>query len=185
MDKLKIDREKVIDLYLESSQEQQKVLEKLFGLETFYPHGIMDSIRTFDDAWKALGPNHPLVKEYEAICKADVTQRLISYSKLFIVTAALNEGWVPEFKEKEHRYFPQFFAYSDEEVNKMSEEQMSRVAIRYSSYADVSCGLFCASGGCVISATIVGSRLVFKTRELAEYAGKQFLSLYADYLFSE
>lgn len=33
------------------------------------------------------------------------------------------------------------------------------------------------------SYTYYGSRLAFKSEELAEYAGKQFIDIYADYLF--
>ena len=180
MDTLNIDKAKAINAYQEGSDEQKQVLEQLFGVETFKPKTIMDRIKTFDDALIELGPNHPLVKEYEAICNADVRQNMIEYSKLCVVTAALNEGWTPRFVEGEYRYFPYFYLCTDEEIRNMSEEEKSRVVFR-SGYGAVACGgVSCASAGYVSAAVYAGfgSRLAFKTRELAEYAGKQFADLY-------
>ena len=44
--------------------DNKKMLENLFGKEMFRPKNIMERIKTFDDAFKELGENHPLVKEY-------------------------------------------------------------------------------------------------------------------------
>lgn len=184
METLNIDKEKAINAYQEGSDEQKKVLEQLFGVETFKPKTIMDRIKTFDDALKELGPNHPLVKEYEAICNADVRQNMIEYSKLCVVTAALNEGWTPKFIKGEWRYFPYFYLYTDEVIRNMSEKEKSRVVSRSGSYALAVGGVSYAvasSDSAGVGASI-GSRLAFKTRELAEYAGEQFAQLYAKYL---
>ena len=184
MDILNIDKEKAINAYKQGSEEQKKVLEQLFGKETFRPQMVTDRIKTFNDALKELNPFRPLVKEYKALCKADVTENMIAYSRLCIVTAALNEGWTPQFAKGEYRYFPYFRIYSKEEIRKMSEEEKSRVVYRSGSYADADGGVSYAnasSGSAGVYAGI-GSRLAFKTIELAEYAGKQFAKLYADYL---
>lgn len=144
---------------------------------------ITNRIKTFDDALEELGPNHSLVKEYEAICKADVTENTIVYSRLCVITAAMNEGWRPRFVKEEYRYFPYFYLYTNEEISRMSEEEKSRVVFRSHSYAYASGGVSYASAdydSAHVDASF-GSRLVFKTRKLTEYAGKQFLSLYADY----
>ena len=109
MDTLNIDKEKAINAYRVGSDEQKQVLELLFGVETLKPKTVMDRVKTFEDALKELKPFHPLVKEYKALCKADVTSNLIAYSKLCIVTAALNEGWIPKFIKGEKRYSPCFF----------------------------------------------------------------------------
>lgn len=143
---------------------------------------ITNRIKTFDDALEELGPNHSLVKEYEAICKADVTENTIVYSRLCVITAAMNEGWRPRFVKEEYRYFPYFYLYTNEEISRMSEEEKSSVVFRSNSsaYAYGGVAYACAYNDSVYVAN-VGSRLAFKTEELAEYAGKQFLSLYADY----
>ena len=184
METLNIDKAKAINAYQEGSDELKQVLEQLFGVEMFKPKTIMDRIKTFDDALIELGPNHPLVKEYEAICNADVRQNMIEYSKLCVVTAALNEGWIPKFIKGEWRYFPYFSLYTDEEISKMSEEEKSRVVYRSNSYAYAYGGVSFANArydSASVDASF-GSRLAFKTRELTEYAGEQFVLLYAKYL---
>ena len=148
---------------------------------------ITNRIKTFDDALEELGPNHPLVKEYKALCKADVTEDTIVYSRLCVITAALNEGWTPRFVKGEKRYFPYFYLYTNEEISRMSEEDKSRVVYRSYSYARASGGVSYADAhydSAYVDADI-GSRLAFKTEELAEYAGKQFADLYVDYLWGE
>lgn len=144
---------------------------------------ITNRIKTFDDALEELGPNHPLVKEYEAICKADVTENTIVYSRLCVITAAMNEGWRPRFVKEEYRYFPYFYLYTNEEISRMSKEEKSSVVFRSNSsaYAYGGVAYACAYNDSVYVAN-VGSRLAFKTEELAEYAGKQFTKLYAEYL---
>ena len=145
---------------------------------------ITNRIKTFDDALEELGPNHSLVKEYEAICKADVTENTIVYSRLCVITAAMNEGWRPRFVKEEYRYFPYFYLYTNEEISRMSEEEKSRVVYRSDYYASAYGGVSFAYAN-YDSASVyagIGSRLAFKTEELAEYAGKQFTKLYAEYL---
>ena len=144
---------------------------------------ITNRIKTFDDALEELGPNHSLVKEYEAICKADVTENTIVYSRLCVITAAMNEGWRPRFVKEEYRYFPYFYLYTNEEISRMSEEEKSRVVFRSGSYADAYGGVSYANANSDSAVyAYIGSRLAFKTEELAEYAGKQFTKLYAEYL---
>lgn len=145
---------------------------------------ITNRIKTFDDALEELGPNHPLVKEYEAICKADVTENTIVYSRLCVITAAMNEGWRPRFVKEDYRYFPYFYLYTNEEISRMSEEEKSRVVFRSGSVAYANGGVSGASAyyGSAYVVAPIGSRLAFKTEELAEYAGKQFTKLYAEYL---
>lgn len=69
----------------------------------------------------------------------------------------------------------------------MSEEEKSRVVYRSSLYAYAYGGVS-YSGAYYDSADVytnIGSRFAFKTEELAEYAGKQFIKLYADYLLKD
>lgn len=179
MEILNIEKEKAINAYRVGSDEQKQVLELLFGVETLNPKTVMDRVKTFEDALKELKPFHPLVKEYKALCKADVTSNLIAYSKLCIVTAALNEGWTQKFIKGEKRYSPCFFLYTDKEIRNMSKEEKSRVVYQSCDYA--SGGVSLAFTNCDTTTVRFGSRLAFKTSELAEYAGKHFGTLYANY----
>lgn len=184
MEILNIDKEKAINAYKQGSEEQKKVLEKVFGVETFKPKTIKDRIKTFDDALKELGKGHPLVKEYNVINNNKTTYNTKLYSQLCVITAALNEGWRPKFVEGEKRYFPYFRLYSSEEISQMSKEEKSRVVYRSDNDASANGGVsyaYANSDSAGVYAGI-GSRLAFKTNELAKYAGKQFGKLYANYL---
>lgn len=69
----------------------------------------------------------------------------------------------------------------------MLKEQKSRVVFRSGScavaYGGVSfAGAYYDSAGVVAS---IGSRLAFKTKELAEYAGKQFIDIWTDFCLTK
>lgn len=180
MEILNIEKEKAINAYRVGSDEQKQVLELLFGVETLKPKTVMDRVKTFEDALKELKPFHPLVKEYKALRKADVTSNLIAYSKLCIVTAALNEGWTPKFIKGEKRYSPCFFLYTDKEIRNMSKEEKSRVVCRSGSHASAGGGVLCAFAfyDSAHAYAASGSRLCFKSSERAEQFGTQFVDLY-------
>ena len=159
------------------------------GVETLKPKTVMDRVKTFEDACRELGKDHPFALAYQNTNLrdpefADDNIEVLAYLKLRIITAALNEGWTPRFAKGEFRYFPYFRLYSGEDIISMSEEEKSRVVFRSSSSAFAGGGVSCAGANynCAYVGANVGSRLVFKTRELTEYAGKQFGKLYANYL---
>ena len=147
------------------------------------PRNVMERVKTFKDACNELGiePDEWMQDKKELGLEADV----IAYLKLRIIAAALNEGWKPQFTTDEYRYFPWFCLYTQSEIDEMNEEDKSRVVYRSSSNAN-------ANGGVAYAYTVYdssytythfGSRLAFKTRELAEYAGRQFVEIWADYVF--
>lgn len=187
MEILNIEKEKAINAYQQGSEEQKKVLEQLFGKETFRPKMVTDRIKTFNDALKELGPNHILVKEYNVIKNSKTTYNTKLYSQLCVITAALNEGWRPKFVEGEKRYFPYFRLYSAEEIRQMSKEEKSRVVFRSYSSAYANGGVSYAYAGYDSADFFAafGSRLALKTEDLAEYAGKQFIDLWADFCFTK
>ena len=92
---------------------------------------IMDRIKTFEDAVKELGEKHPAVCEYNAIVSAgletSMSPDILAYFKLRIITAALNEGWEPQFTVGEYRYWPWFWLYTQEEVDAMTEAERSEL----------------------------------------------------------
>ena len=148
---------------------------------------VTERIKTFEDAREALGDEHPLVKEYWGVVNVDldITQDLISYLKLRIIVAALNEGWEPKFTEDEYRYFPLFYFYTKEEYDKLDYEEKGSCVILSGNSAGSYVGFvgfneyYDASG----LSTHIGSRLVFRTIELAAYAGRQFTEEWADFMF--
>lgn len=147
------------------------------------PKNVMERIKTFEDACNELGIDHNewMQDKKELGLEADV----IAYLKLRIIAAALNEGWKPQFTTDEYRYFPWFCLYTQSEIDEMNEEDKSRVVCRSHNYAVASGGVAFAYTSYDSSNphTYIGSRLAFKTRELAEYAGRQFVEIWADYVF--
>lgn len=158
------------------------------------PCDITDEIKTLDDAIAKLGENNTLVKQYCASMKCarfdeyDDVQDHVAFLRLRIITAALNDGWHPTFDENEYRYYPWFCLYTEEQYKYLDDdekERCRRVVGRSSNYANAGGGLvyayaYYASSN---SSTYYGSRLVFKTRELALYAGEQFIKEWCDFLF--
>ena len=147
------------------------------------PRNVMERVKTFKDACNELGiePDEWMQDKKELGLEADV----IAYLKLRIIAAALNEGWQPQFTEDEYRYFPWFCLYTQSEIDEMSEEDKSRVVCRssYVAYAYGGVAYAHTNYGSSYAYTHIGSRLAFKTRELAEYAGRQFVEIWADYVF--
>lgn len=150
---------------------------------------VTERIKTLDDACNALGDEHPLVTQYRltaAAYKGDpMTEDFIAYLKLRIIVAALNEGWEPKFTEDEYRYFPWFYFYTKEEYDKLDDEEKGRCVLRsgnitHSYYGFVFCYAYYDAS---YSSTYYGSRLAFRTRELAAYAGRQFTEEWADFMF--
>lgn len=147
------------------------------------PKNVMERIKTFEDACNELGIDHNewMQDKKELGLEADV----IAYLKLRIIAAALNEGWKPQFTTDEYRYFPWFYLYTQSEIDEMSEEEKSRVVYRSYNSANANGGVAVAytDNDSSYAYTGIGSRLAFKTRELAEYAGRQFVEIWADYVF--
>ena len=191
-EKISIKRESVLNAYKHASEEQKALLENMFGKDMLKPKNIMERVKTFEDACEELGEEHSYVQEYRGIANVnfDFTQDIIAYLKLRIIAAALNEGWKPTFSDGECRYYPWFEIYPKDGYEKLNEDDKKkyRVVCRssYDSYAY-------ALGFVVFSSVNIstsysysyhGSQIILKTRELAEYCEKQFIDIWADYLFA-
>ena len=118
---------------------------------------IKDKVKSFEDACKVLDitPSVPVVtgipEKYQ--------KPLIANYQLMVIAEALNEGWTPDWSNGEwDKWYPWF------------NMDNSSSAGRFSFYvADFR-----------LSLSSFGSRLCFKSEELAEYAGTQFLELYRE-----
>lgn len=157
---------------------------------------VTERIKTFEDACNELGEDHPMVPVYDALVSgANVEQSLakwmgkdvVAFLKLRIIADALNEGWHPKFTEDEYRYYPWFYIYTKEEYDNFSEEEKHRrvgsVVYRGYSYAIAYGGVTGAGYDSSSAYADVGSRLAFSNRDLAEYAGKQFIDIWANLVF--
>ena len=156
---------------------------------------VTERIKTFEDACNELGEDNLMVRVYQTlIARAGKTEQslaewmgkdVVAFLKLRIITEALNEGWHPKFTEDEYRYYPWFYIYTKEEYDNFSEEEKRRCVGRAGSGANANGGLVYSSANDAssYSNTYIGVRLAFSTRELAEYAGKQFIDIWADFVF--
>lgn len=155
---------------------------------------VTERIKTFEDAYNELGEDHPMVSVYDAlVTRANGEQSLaewmgkdvVAFLKLRIITEALNEGWHPKFTEDEYRYYPWFYIYTKEEYDNFSEEVKRRCVGRANSSANAGGGLVfaLANNASSVSSTHSGARLAFSNRDLAEYAGKQFIDIWADFVY--
>lgn len=147
---------------------------------------ITERIKTFDDAMNDLGKEHPLVEEYLKVYYATydsatntsaLSPDVIAYFKARIIVAALNEGWEPQFTEDEWRYAPYFQLYTQEEIDDMDDDEKSKLLrVGVSAHFGARCG-FSRSHACFVA------RLAFKSAELAEYAGRQFIDIWSPLVF--
>ena len=150
---------------------------------------ITDCVKTFEDACRELGADHPFVLAYQNTNLrdpevAEENRDILAYMKLRIIAAALNEGWEPQFTEDEWRWFPWFTLWTEEELSEKSDEwKADRHLISTGDYSGDFAGFAYANSNNAPSntATYFGSRLCFKSEALATYCGKQFISLWADF----
>ena len=122
---------------------------------------IMERIIWFEDALQELGMDDEDVKEfYNLTYKISYTSahiRLINFTKLIIITKALNEGWKPNLNNNELKYYNYF----------------------YMNNGTLSCSDHAAY---LTTFMYMPSNLFFKSRELAEYAAKIALAEYKLYM---
>ena len=169
-----------------------KVLEALYPDIDFTPKDnrpVTERIKTLEDACNELGEDHLYVQMFRDIYNksekagANVNNDVVAYLKLRIITAALNEGWEPQFTQDEERWYPWFFLYTDEELSDKSDEwKRERHLTTMQYHRGEWAGLAYANSAFAPSSTsaYIGSRLCFKSDTLAEYAGKTFIDLWMD-----
>ncbi|SFL09613.1 hypothetical protein SAMN05216357_112107 [Porphyromonadaceae bacterium KH3CP3RA] len=154
MKTLQIDEANARKLYKDATPEFKTTLEDTFGKE-FFSDKITDRVKTYEDACRVLGE----VQLNELACFiSGLTQDEIFYRKLKTITKALNEGWTPDWSDGDQKkWFPYFNASSG------------------FAFSDTDCLYSGPRAG-------DGSRLCFKSKELAEYAGRQFTDLYKGFI---
>lgn len=117
------------------------------------PVKITDRVKTFEDACEVLSLNST------NLLAGCTSKDEIAYRKLKVIIQSLNEGWKPDWKNSSEAKWFSYFEYSEKGFG------FSGVFFDY-----------------WIANSLVGSRLCFKNRELAEYAAKQFRDIYNDFL---
>lgn len=189
--KLEISAENALAAYNNTDANGRELLEHLFGKEIF-AQDIKDKVKTFEDAVAILGDEHPLVAQFRVIessfKEADNNLHLFAYARLVIIAEALNEGWKPKFDGDECRYYPWFYIYTKKEYEELDEDEKKECRVVGRSFnnanANGGVGYAIAHYASSYSHSYLGSRLAFKTRDLAEYCGKQFIDIWEKFLFA-
>ena len=167
-------------LKLVDTEEEQKKDER----------PITERVKTFEDACKELGEDHKLVQQFKAIQEAIAEDKeATAYFKLGIITAALNEGWKPDFtNNEEYRYYPYLCLWTKEELEDKDEAWKDEHNLQLwlgggTSSNGAYCGLaYATSNNAWANANAnISARLAHKTEELAIYSGKQFTELWTNY----
>lgn len=194
---LKISAENALAAYNNTDANGRELLEHLFGKDIFQPKDIRDRVKTFADAVEILGKDNQSVIDFHvvsnyilnsAIANKECSRDILAYPKLRVIVDALNEGWKPTFNDDEYIYYPALYRYTKNEYDELGEDDKKECH-----FAGLS-GNNANADGVIVSANVYsasaysdsssGSWLSFKTRELAEYCGKQFIDIWADFLFA-
>lgn len=123
------------------------------------PKKVTERIGSLKDAIAALGSDDEEVVAYHALLELlDNDHHLVSQQAVIVITKALNEGWVPNWSNSNEVKYAIWF------------EMRGSSGFRFHDYDSWT------------STSDVGSRLCFKSRELAEYAGKKFQDLYENFM---
>lgn len=147
-----------------------------------------EAIRTFEDAMMATGMTFPIDERTMDLLGADV----VAFMKLRVICAAINGlsettlDEFPKFTTDEYRYYPWFYLYTQEEIDRMDEDDKAQLlSVGGLASSGAQCGLSSATSHNAFShsSAHIGARLAFKTRERAKYAGRQFIELYAALYF--
>jgi hypothetical protein len=152
---LTVPKDKVLAAYSKAKSPRKVMLENLFGIKTFQLE-IKERIKTFDDVLRETGIKK---SDFEKSCDG-LTKDEVAYKQVKEIVKAFNEGWVPDWTDSsQYKYYPWF---------KMGSPSGGGL-----SYDD--CDNWDAG-------STVGSRLCFKSADLAKHAGQLFESIYKDFL---
>lgn len=202
--KIQIEKEKVQAAYKDACDGVKEMLIKMFGKEVCEAaKPTLDdykTIKSYEDACEVLGLT-PILSENrnKALCaqfpdqydfRQNMPKHIIALMKLEIISRAL---WGKDFQPKpdaegkEIYWYPWFALYTKKEMEEMSEEK--RKSLRGALLAGAAHTGASAGFGSLdthyrssYSYAYLGFRLCQETPEKAEYFGKQFIELWAEYL---
>jgi hypothetical protein len=151
---LKIEEKTAKNIFNESPRWVQEILIETFGKKCFVKRTFKD-IKTFEDACEVLGITNDSCKP---IFDEEEDPDEIAYKKLKVIARAINGDWEPNWDDiSQQKWFPWF-------------NLSSGFGFDLSNFISTYMG------------TYAGSRLCFSSKEMSDYAGKQFLELYKEFL---
>jgi len=147
--KIKLSFEQATEWYKGDNEALKEIALKTFP--ELKPKAVTERIKTWDDVKKELGISLEVVRTINA----SFPKHLTCQWQVEQIVKALNEGWEPNWDDSnEYKYYPWFDMRSS------------------------GGGFSFDVGGRVSTRSGVGSRLCFKSSELAKYAATQFKDIY-------
>lgn len=173
-----------------------RLLDALTGKTTAktYKPSLDDytTIKTYEDACEALGIEPNFNRDKLVFAEEDledlerVPKHIIALMKLETISRAL---WGRDFQPQPDGegskiyWYPWFALYTQDEINRMNDDQRGALlAANASAGAGAGFGYLSANGRSSDASAYLGFRLCQETEEKAEYFGKQFIKIWADYL---
>lgn len=123
------------------------------------PKDIFERVQSLQDAINELGETDVEVAELRKLVIANITSHILYRQQAVVIAKALNEDWVPDFSNLEQTKYEPWFEFNSSADGFLRYNYLGRG-----------------------TSTDVGSLLCFKSRELAEYFGKQFIEIHRKYL---
>lgn len=161
MQTLQITKEDAQRAHENAKKSGKELLEDLFGKKVFQKD-IKQRIQSIDDAVKELGNDDLEVIEYLKLEASGITGHILHTQMLVVIIKALNEDWVPDWHNGEWDKWFNWF--------NMGSSSSGRFSFFDSGILD--------------SLSNCGSRLCFKSKDLAQYAASQFIDIYEKALTS-
>ncbi len=154
METLNIEKVNALEAHKNATAKGKILLEDLFGKKTFLKD-VKERIKSFDDV---LIENGISKQDFDRICQG-LPAHKIAANKVEEIVKAFNEGWVPDWNNSsEWKYTPYFKMSSSDD------------------------GFSCNSCARWSTDSSVGSRLCFKSSDLAKHCANLFLDIYRDFL---
>lgn len=193
MRKIEIEKPKLEAAFAVACGNTRTVLLALFGEDAVKPekpdYSDYRNIKTYEDACAALGVD-PINETDESlddlITRGIIAPRHIALMKLETISRAL---WgkdfepIPDAEGSKVYYYPWFALYTKDEIERMDEDNRGALLSALASNgADAGFGCLGATNRSSDSTAHIGFRLCQETGEKAEYFGKQFIKLWAEYL---
>lgn len=170
--------EKVLEAYEKANDYGKEILEEIFGKDAFSAI-IKDKVKTFMDAVEILGRNNQTVKNYYDMEYKKCNKDTIAFTKLKIITEALNEGWKPKYDIMQGGYYTSFDIITEYEYERLNENEKKESMVFNRPDDKVIFALVSSK----LSVSCESYKLSLKSRDLAEYCGKQFMDIWIEYIF--
>ena len=132
------------------------IFTNIIGIPKVQPNKVngklTDIVKTIDDVYEYLCKPKPTLGNYVGFDTEDAEYQLnMQYIK--DIAKLFNEGWIPDFNNsKEYKYFPYY------------QKQASGWGFYGSDYC--------------FDSSLLGSGFYYKSEEISNYVGKQFIDIY-------